>query len=128
MIIKPINAADPAAIKTALAPTSLLILANSCCSGLARSTIASSAVLMNSAVQTMAIAMMINAQSYRFKPNHSDTPITAMLTTAWIQALRWVRMTYHQPPKAYRKESERDLRKLIIGLYSIGLNNRGNLL
>lgn len=81
-IKKPMMAADPAAIKTALAPTSFPTFANSCCSGLAKSTTASRAVLINSAVQTIAIAMMIIAQSWASKPNQMDTRITAILTMA----------------------------------------------
>jgi len=113
-MIKPISAAEPAAINTELAPTSLLILANSCCSGLVRSTMASRAVLMNSAVHTMAMEMIIRAQSYLFKPNQMEIPITQMLTIACIQAFLWVRITYHQPPNAYRKERARVLKKSIM--------------
>src|ERR1700690_2562700 len=59
----PINIAASAEISTAAAPTSFPTFARGCFSGLAKSTTASIAVLMNSAVKTMAIVRISTAQS-----------------------------------------------------------------
>jgi len=100
----PISTDDPAAIKTAAAPTSLPILASSCCSGLARSTTASRAVLRNSAAHTSATDRIITAQSRGRRRSHNPRRITMILARACIQALCCERTTYHQPVKANRKD------------------------
>src|SRR5689334_1744615 len=66
------------------------------------------AVLMNSAVKTMAMVSTITAQSSGFNPTHSPMRITTVANTEWIQALCWVLKTCHQPRKACPKAAMRE--------------------
>src|SRR5579859_3208686 len=114
-ISRPTTTAVAAPTSTAAAATSLPTLASGCRSGEARSTTASSEVLMNSAIHTMATVSRMMAHSSRPSPSHSPSKKTAVEKTAWIQALRWVRSMYHQPAKACRNESSRDDDRLWTG-------------
>jgi hypothetical protein len=78
----PIKIDVSAEIKTAAAPTSLPTFASGCCWGLARSTTASRAVLMNSAVHTNAIVSIKTAQSLVDKCNHNANKIARVEATA----------------------------------------------
>src|SRR5215212_2730412 len=71
------------------------------------------AVLMNSAVNTMAMVSTITAQSNGFKPTHSPTRITAVAKMEWIQALCCVLSTYHQPRKACPNAAMREVRNVL---------------
>lgn len=114
-----------AAISTAAAPTSLPTFAREWCCGLARSTTASKAVLMNSAVQTSAMVSNNTAQSRIGKRNQKATSTTSVVTIAWIQALRWVRTTYHQPRKAFRKACARETKKVrILSMHDCWRNSK----
>jgi hypothetical protein len=110
----PMMTADIAVINTAAAPTSLPTLASGWRLGLAKSTTASRAVLRNSAVQTKAMVRISKAHSGLERPNQAANASVQAVARAWIQAFFWVRMTYHQPAKAARKERTREPMKSII--------------
>src|SRR5689334_12028899 len=82
------------------------------------------AVLMNSAVKTMAMVSTITAQSSGFNPTHNPMRITTVAKTEWIQALCWVRSTCHQPrkacPKAAMREVTNVLRDIILLEFGFG--------
>src|SRR5690349_23845446 len=71
------------------------------------------AVLINSAVKTMAMVSTITAQSSGFNPTHSPIMITTVANTEWIQALCWVRSTCHQPRKACPKAAMREVMNVL---------------
>src|SRR5215211_7932405 len=71
------------------------------------------AVLMNSAVNTIAMVSTITAQSNGFNPNHRPTMITEVANREWIQALCWVFSTYHQPRKACPNAAMRELTNVL---------------
>lgn len=79
--------------KTAAAPTSLPIFASGCLFGLARSTTASIAVLINSAMNTNAIVKISIAHSVNEISNQIPTTNTAKVIAVCIHALRWVLRT-----------------------------------
>lgn len=96
--------ADAAVINTAAAPTSFPTFARGWRWGLARSTTASKAVFKNSAVHTEEMVNSKTAQSRSDKPNQIAIDTTQIVAMAWIHAFFWVRMTYHHPENADRKE------------------------
>ena len=110
-ISKPTRIDVSAAINTAAAPTSLPTFANGCCCGLARSTTASKAVLMNSAVQTSAMVNSSAAQSLVDTWSHHAISKTSMEANACSHALCWVRTTYHKPRNAFLKACAREIKK-----------------
>src|SRR4026208_410931 len=71
------------------------------------------AVLMNSAVKTMAMVNTMTAQSRGFNPTHSPIRITMVAKTEWIQALCWVFSTCHQPRKACPKAAMREVMNVL---------------
>src|SRR5215208_3106302 len=71
------------------------------------------AVLMNSAVKTIAIVNTMMAQSSGFNLTHRPTAITRAATIEWIQALCWVLSTYHQPRKACPNAAMREVRNVL---------------
>jgi len=107
-IRSPIKTAEKAEIRTAAAPTSLPRMANGCCCGLARSTTASKALFRNSANQTRLMAMSRIAHSTICISRKNPRKTTRIVTTACIQALRCVRVTYHHPLKAFLNDCARE--------------------
>src|SRR5258705_10817397 len=71
------------------------------------------AVLINSAVNTMAIVKTMTAQSSGFNPTHSPTVITAVAKIEWIQALCCVLSTCHQPRKACPNAAMREVMNIL---------------
>src|SRR5215213_11424238 len=71
------------------------------------------AVLMNSAVNTMAMVNTMTAQSSGFNPTQSPTITTVVAKTEWIQALCCVLSTYHQPRKACPNAAMREVRNVL---------------
>src|SRR3990172_2025695 len=66
------------------------------------------AVLMNSAVNTIAIVNTRTAQSCGGNPSHRPITTIRLATTEWIQAFCWVWSTCHQPRKACPKAAMRE--------------------
>src|SRR5258705_11527815 len=71
------------------------------------------AVLMNSAVNTMAIVNTMTAQSSGFNPTHSPTITTVVAKTEWIQVLCCVLSTCHQPRKACPNAAIREVMNVL---------------
>ena len=109
---KPMITAEAAAINTLAAPTSFPARARGCKSGLARSTTISSAVLRNSAIQTMAMVTIKIAQSRKTSSSQKAIKITTTVATAWIQAFCCVLITCHQPTSAFLKLVNLDRKNL----------------
>src|SRR3989304_4929720 len=68
-------------------------------------------VSTNSAIHTTPTARKIIAPSTGFRPSQRLRAKTAAEASAWIQALRWVRIMCHQPAKAWRKEARREVER-----------------